>query len=45
MASGHETSATAKARIYIGDELMETLAAANEPYRTLFALASVTGAD
>jgi len=38
------TSATAKRRIYIGDELMETLAAANEPYRTLFALASVTGA-
>jgi hypothetical protein len=37
-----KTSAAARRRIYVGDELAQTLAAANEPYRTLFALASVT---
>jgi integrase len=38
------TSATERRRIYRGDELAQTLAAADEPYKTLFALASVTGA-
>jgi integrase len=38
------TSATARRRIYEGDELVQTLAAAREPTRTLFALAAVTGA-
>ena len=37
-------SATARRRIYQGDELAQTLAAAHEPLRTLFALAAVTGA-
>jgi integrase len=36
--------ATARRRIYQGDELAQTLAAAHEPLRTLFALAAVTGA-
>jgi integrase len=31
-------------RIYLGDELAQTLAAAGTPYRTLFAFAAVTGA-
>lgn len=39
-----KTSATARRRIYEGDELAQTLAAAREPTRTLFALAAVTGA-
>lgn len=39
-----KTGSTAKRRIYRGDELAQTLSAAREPYRTLFALASVTGA-
>ena len=39
-----KTSATARRRIYQGDELAQTLAAAREPMRTLFALAAVTGA-
>jgi integrase len=38
------TSATARRRIYEGDELAQTLAAARDPNRTLFALAAVTGA-
>jgi integrase len=38
------TGATERRRIYRGDELKQTLAAATEPYKTLFALASVTGA-
>lgn len=38
------TSVTARRRIYEGDELAQTLAAAYEPARTLFALAAVTGA-
>jgi integrase len=38
------TGTTARRRIYRGDELAQTLAAATEPHRTLFALASVTGA-
>ncbi|MGH2973877.1 MAG: tyrosine-type recombinase/integrase, partial [Solirubrobacterales bacterium] len=38
------TAATERRRIYRGDELAQTLAAATEPYKTLFALASVTGA-
>ena len=39
-----KTSATARRRIYQGDELAQTLATAQEPLRTLFALAAVTGA-
>ena len=39
-----KTSATARRRIYEGNELAQTLAAAREPTRTLFALAAVTGA-
>ncbi len=39
-----KTSATARRRIYARDELRQTLAAATEPTRTLFALAAVTGA-
>jgi integrase len=39
-----KTNATARRRIYRGDELAQTLAAAREPTRTLFALAAVTGA-
>jgi integrase len=39
-----KTSATARRRIYQGDELAQTLATATEPTRTLFALAAVTGA-
>ena len=39
-----KTSATARRRIYAGDELAQTVAAAREPTRTLFALAAVTGA-
>jgi integrase len=38
------TGTTERRRIYRGDELAQTLAAATEPYKTLFALASVTGA-
>lgn len=38
------TATTGRRRIYRGDELAQTLAAAAEPYKTLFALASVTGA-
>ena len=37
-------SATTRRRIYQSDELAQTLAAAHEPLRTLFALAAVTGA-
>ena len=36
-----KTSATARRRIYARDELRQTLAAATEPTRTLFALAAV----
>ena len=39
-----KTNATARRRIYRGDELAQTLAAATEPTRTLFAVAAVTGA-
>jgi integrase len=39
-----KTSSTARRRIYQGDELAQTLAAAHEPMRTLFAVAAVTGA-
>ena len=35
--------ARAKRRLYEGDELSHVLAVANEPFRTLFALAAVTG--
>ena len=38
------TGTSGRRRIYRGDELAQTLAAATEPYTTLFALASVTGA-
>jgi len=38
------TGDTARRRIYRGDELGQTIAAAKEPYKSLFALASVTGA-
>lgn len=37
-------SAAARRPIFHGDQLAQTLAAAREPYRTLFALGSVTGA-
>jgi integrase len=37
-------SAAARRPIFLGDELAQTLAAAREPYKTLFALGSVTGA-
>ena len=37
-------SSTPRRRIFQGDELPQTLAAAREPWRTLFALAAVTGA-
>lgn len=39
-----KTGATTRRRIYKGDELTHTLQAAREPYKTLFALAAVTGA-
>ncbi len=39
-----KTGSTARRRIFRGDELGQTLAASREPYRTLFMLASVTGA-
>lgn len=35
---------TQRRRIFQGDELAQTLAAAHEPYRTLFAFAATTGA-
>jgi integrase len=46
LANGEKpkTSSTTRRRIYEGDELAQTLAAAREPTRTLFALAAVTGA-
>ncbi|MFN8204570.1 MAG: site-specific integrase [Solirubrobacteraceae bacterium] len=37
-------SSRVRRRIYQGDELAQTLAAAQEPFRTLFAVAAVTGA-
>jgi len=37
-------SAAARRPIFTGDQLAQTLVAAREPYRTLFALGSVTGA-
>jgi len=37
-------SEAARRRIFEGDELAETIAAASEPWRTLFAFAAVTGA-
>jgi integrase len=39
-----KTSQAGRRRIYEGDELAQTLSAAREPMRTLFALAAVTGA-
>jgi integrase len=39
-----KVSQTARRRIYQGDELAQTLRASREPWRTLFALAAVTGA-
>jgi integrase len=39
-----QTSATSRRRIYRGQELPQTLASAREPWRTLFAVAAVTGA-
>jgi integrase len=39
-----KTGQTGKRRIFSGDELASTLAAALQPYRLLFMLASVTGA-
>lgn len=38
-----KVSATARRRIFEDDELTQTLAAADEPWRTLFAVAAVTG--
>lgn len=37
-------SAAARRPIFVGDQLAQTLAAAPEPYKTLFAVGSVTGA-
>jgi integrase len=37
-------SAAARRPIFVGDQLAQTLAAAREPYATLFAVAAVTGA-
>ena len=39
-----KTGTSGRRRIFQGDELTQTLAAAAEPYRTLFAFAAVTGA-
>jgi integrase len=39
-----KTGQTQRRRIYLDDELQQTLAAAPQPYRTLFSLAAVTGA-
>lgn len=39
-----KVSAAARRPIFIGDQLAQTLAAAREPYKTLFAVGSVTGA-
>lgn len=39
-----KTGSTTRRRIYQADELGQTLRAAREPYKTLFALAAVTGA-
>jgi len=38
-----KVSATPRRRIFEGDELAQTLTAAREPWRTLFAVAAVTG--
>lgn len=38
-----KVSATPRRRIFEGEELAQTLAAAREPWRTLFAVAAVTG--
>lgn len=38
------TGTMAKRRLYTDNELAQTLAAAHEPYRTLFSFAAVTGA-
>jgi integrase len=42
--SERPSTATTKRRIYRGNELAQTLAAATAPWKTLFALASVAGA-
>jgi len=39
-----KVSAAARRPIFVGDQLAQTLAAAREPYKTLFAVGSVTGA-
>jgi integrase len=39
-----KTGATTRRRIYRDDELTQTLQAARDPYKTMFALAAVTGA-
>jgi integrase len=39
-----KTASTPRRRIFRGDELAQTLAAASEPWRTLFALYAVSGA-
>lgn len=39
-----KVSAAARRPIFMGDQLAQTLAAAREPYKTLFAVGSVTGA-
>ena len=43
MSERAKVSATPKRRIYVGGELAQLLAAATEPWRTLFRLASVVG--
>ena len=39
-----KVSAAARRPIFVGDQLAQTLAAARDPYKTLFAVGSVTGA-
>jgi integrase len=39
-----KVSAAARRPIFVGDQLAQTLAAAREPYKTMFAVGSVTGA-
>lgn len=39
-----KVSAAARRPIFVGDQLAQTLAAAREPFKTLFAVGSVTGA-
>src|SRR5947208_2335062 len=44
LENGERPKPNPRRRIYQGDELAQTLGAAHEPYKALFALAAVTGA-